>query len=1176
MNHLFQINKMHALPKLFSAILAGLFVVGSTLAQTEHPNDTTGPSPDMVSATAPSFVFITFDSGWIPEAVGNSGHVLIHSDDEDAYKRWHWGEYGQPYQSDNDEPADDSIWYDFTNISNSGTLIGNRFIERDDRRVLGLTICGYSDIIISMTGKTSEGITIQADESNTVKFWGFPDEPSDLIEELEPGDGDRFDGRLHFLNEAEDAAMGFAYMLRESHECIDGHREYSLFGGRRVTYPLTYSANGLVADFADYTVDANNIHNGTAFEIIPQYAANSFNSKQQYFGEYRTYAQGDGFSDEIEFGYFFKDKPGNEFTKLSFTPGVINEAGLIAGRSGSNLILYDGVPHSHSIQNGVSAFAQSMTPGYADEPLQILSGNGLLIQNSYDDGSLVPLSNPEALTAFTTSNIIPSVPEGWDESSIRFLDMSDNGVFIVGYGDYTDPQTSQAEQRAVLLVKVDMSIIARDPHSGEAFNPGALVHESEPVPEVLLEVTSATISASGELQISVTCETRDVLGEVSNEGADLVTFYINGQEVESVSVFLGDNTQPFWQPNGTVNIITTTLTVPSAREGVYVVRAQSGLNGAMNSGWDTATVIVDANSSPDSWIFTPDGEYDIDFGDSVSTSVLTTVEGEPSPKGFLEPFAIKFEVPDSLVENLTGNDPSLIAKVGGQTVTLIEAPDVGETVPSGVTYLYVADGDQAQLFAAVRELGIAPAGLFTEGFIRASIHMKSDDSLILERYFSLVPSVNSEGGGPITTVAALQASIFQPPSFAQTAASSSTSAENYSIDLVILYFELLTAGFGEKLLNDYRNAGLVVKLEDIGNLYEWTGLRNTWTTRKMLPVHKLDPQNVPELIIDSDLDNALQAAVALYNGLLSLEGAWVRDDIRLVVLNNNLDDFILNSGDFQAFYQAWQTGSLGAVADALSDVALAGEIGVSIAAEPADYVLSAAAVSDHLSEGEYAQAGLTGLFAVLPGVSGKLGSELAKRGKVTLRMVTGSNIEITSQAVLDALLETADKANRIERMDILRPLIQSGEISSEMVDKLREAGLLKIAIKDPNRSISWNYFLHLAENFRVSTGATIDWTKESLHHMLPVEFDNIFLRSGIDINSAQWGQVLPKRFHFDVLHYAGDTWGPGGPWNYQWREFFRADPIRTQLEVESFLDSLLDLISDQTKSLDKISWPYEP
>jgi hypothetical protein len=72
---------------------------------------------------------------------------------------------------------------------------------------------------------------------------------------------------------------------------------------------------------------------------------------------------------------------------------------------------------------------------------------------------------------------------------------------------------------------------------------------------------------------------------------------------------------------------------------------------------------------------------------------------------------------------------------------------------------------------------------------------------------------------------------------------------------------------------------------------------------------------------------------------------------------------------------------------------------------------------------------------------------------------------------------------------------------------------------------------------------------------------------------------MPIEFH-KMIHgkgTRGQGWGPGGPWNFQWRAFFEDKPLATAEDIFKFKDNLLKRISDRTVTSSKdIKWRFYP
>jgi hypothetical protein len=536
------------------------------------------------------------------------------------------------------------------------------------------------------------------------------------------------------------------------------------------------------------------------------------------------------------------------------------------------------------------------------------------------------------------------------------------------------------------------------------------------------------------------------------------------------------------------------------------------------------------------------GESDDAAPGGAPLRVAGIAKGEKSPDGSLKPFVIRLAFKTGTISQI-GSTYSL--KVNGVSYPVVAASNLvsGQTPPAGMEWGYVAAGGNPKAFTASywQAGNLIPAEVFNTGKLNVVLWNNSTGKPALSESWSLVPkppgyvSPPPTGGGVIAARA----------------------GGNYTQDQVFQFYDLLFKEYGKILKDAMEARGLVIK---ITNIYDADP--SNWKRINFTPLAKSESK-IPELWVDDELDNVCDAALALFEGLYALKAWYVRDDLRLAVFDQVLDDAIAGDGDSELLYREFHEARVQAIGDALEAFATAGEIGLAIVNEPFDWFISATDVAEHLEKGEVRQAGTTAFFAALPFICGRI----SKAGKVAHVEVPGHSFDILPDAQ-EALAKTAvQNYTRTERMAILAPLIRSGEIDSELVENLWRAGFLKHA-NQPSKV--------LQANLEVQLGRAKKWG-EIAHHDLPVVLDLEFLKAGIDINVGQeTGRFMPTELH-KKLHN-GSGWGTtrGSPWNYQWVRFMSFPENHTVEKILEFRDTLRALTANPNVDVSKIDWPFKP
>lgn len=525
-------------------------------------------------------------------------------------------------------------------------------------------------------------------------------------------------------------------------------------------------------------------------------------------------------------------------------------------------------------------------------------------------------------------------------------------------------------------------------------------------------------------------------------------------------------------------------------------------------------------------VFTPAAKTGIENSGIMAQAPLRVAhvaKGTRSLEGSVKPFVIRLAFPSNTLSQIGDAYRFEINNVS-YPVVVNNSLIPGESPPTGMSWAYAAEGGIPKLFSASPNQSgtLAPVNLFQRSTLSAILWNKAIGQPVANSRWALLKEPATfppsppplDGGGP--SIAA-------------------RSTGNYTQRQVFEYYDLIFMEYGKILKESMEGRGLKIQMTNVWDIDARDWIRKNFTPRdKQLGLR-------PELWIDHELKDVSRATVAMFEGLYSLKKWYVRDDLRLAVFDNVLNDAIASDGNFELVYRELHEARLGAIGDALEAFSTAAIIGLTIINEPLDYVMSFSLAVEHYREGEIVQGSATAALAVIPFVCGRLSAA----GKVLRVDLPGNPFSILPDAQA-ALAQTVLKdVTRVERMSTLAPFIRDGTISANLVDALYRGGFLKY--KNNASAV-------LRTNLEAQLSVTKKW-REVAHHDLPVGFDLQFLRAGIDINQgAATGRFLPADFH-KKLH-SGSGWGRvrGSPWNHQWDKFFAANLNATAEQIMEFRD----------------------
>jgi len=547
--------------------------------------------------------------------------------------------------------------------------------------------------------------------------------------------------------------------------------------------------------------------------------------------------------------------------------------------------------------------------------------------------------------------------------------------------------------------------------------------------------------------------------------------------------------------------------------------------------------------------------------------ISSTTSLSNSPEGILQPFVVRVTVPESIVSTLKDPQGWLKLKLFDNGVDLVEKTDFipNDKPPAGSKYLYIASDNQPKLFAILKEYTdtLVPEAAFDEECFRVELITTQDGKVA----FKGSPSIDFESA--LLDQQSEQSMPFRDASIVSNVASYNNSATaGYTKDQVLQWFKFLFGAYGERLLTAYDGMGGTVEVSGLNHLTNWHGYKvKNW--------YQAD-QNAgksPIIIIDNQQKTVIHAAKALFFALNDFRSPWARYDFNNAVFDQALQESLTGDASIDDVIREFNRGQIGSMGEALGHCVTAAEIGLSLVAEPVNWVFTLNDVADHVRVGEYRQAGvLLGAGVILSGPVMKVAQRSGKT--IVIHSIEGT-LEISSK-LRNVLINITEKVPRYKIMRELAPLIKSGELSQEAIEFIYKNSKL---LTESRAGLERN--LIAAGKPRPKGHAP--------HHMFPVIPNELaepmelkFLKAGLDPNDAQFGKWLPKNIH-DKIHgvgSAGQGWGPGGAWNYQWKQFFERNANPTEGQIRTFLDKLRgvldDVIDNSSKPLKEYKWPYKP
>ena len=388
----------------------------------------------------------------------------------------------------------------------------------------------------------------------------------------------------------------------------------------------------------------------------------------------------------------------------------------------------------------------------------------------------------------------------------------------------------------------------------------------------------------------------------------------------------------------------------------------------------------------------------------------------------LTPFVVRLNVPAQIAEMMVGADKKLNVTLDGQTTAIVQDEQfgVGNTKAAGMTSLFLAKNNKPRVFAAVEELqgDLIPTGVFEAGGFKVGVQ-------------------NQTGGGgimpisdaPLETDYDILAAGISAPTSGTSSPTSTSGRQPYDLNQVLCWLVVLDEmGDGKimSLLEAYQSLGpteFKVEVADLWDATDWDGYHIANTAERHARA------GLPCIVqIDNDFPSAVHAAQALAQAILEIRSTVWRIDFETLSTGDPISDY-------NGMFARWGV--------ALDNTATAAQVGLSLVNEGADWVLTVPEIAGNIRDGKNKQAGIQAAAMALPFVSGAC----VKKGIGLYIRVSGETIPLPP-VVLDALAQASKvasdsagrAASRVEFMRIVRPLIESGQISRELMGKLCDHG----------------------------------------------------------------------------------------------------------------------------------------
>ena len=518
-----------------------------------------------------------------------------------------------------------------------------------------------------------------------------------------------------------------------------------------------------------------------------------------------------------------------------------------------------------------------------------------------------------------------------------------------------------------------------------------------------------------------------------------------------------------------------------------------------------------------------------------------------TPPGFIEPFVarVRSSLPQEETEDLLAAGGSLSIAVAGQQLrTTSNGPD-------GDLYLSDTSGGTPRLFVALADdIGMVPAAAYEAHYLEFSLSDRSETVLRETGAHLIEPEVDDAvQPAPLGAMALAEGTPVDPGA--------------WTIEQAWMWFRILHPKTGQLLKDSYTEfGGTVVKAELPG--VNWKNYRIQYHTGE----YNRSPL-MPVITLDDDIPNAVEAGLALGKAMWYFDGSHlfrVRNDYNRLVGDILFD--LMKEGDevAQAEITSFQQRRLNRAAGELEHLGNAVEFGINVIpliGGTLGFLIDTTKIESDISAGKFGTAGCTALFAVL-GVIG----DAVKAGEV-IRIKGAAFMDDLSPAGRQAMETALTATTQKGKIASLRGALANGDINVDLVQDLYKSGFLKVNTKSAHYK--------LLQDALEAGGESYNRAVHIRHHDLPLQFELKFLQAGIDPD--EWGRFLLKDLKTHKAFHAGKGWGRGGPWNYQWQQFFDATGgtwfFDTERPYESILEFMEELRRRTPEGAVTIEWPFK-
>ena len=297
-----------------------------------------------------------------------------------------------------------------------------------------------------------------------------------------------------------------------------------------------------------------------------------------------------------------------------------------------------------------------------------------------------------------------------------------------------------------------------------------------------------------------------------------------------------------------------------------------------------------------------------------------------------------------------------------------------------------------------------------------------------------------------------------------------------------------------------------------------------WSPGVKMRGYELSPNGHPlKLQIDASLE-PMRAAEVFMDALTQMIGYAHTRDLLLAMSADRIPEHPFTEADFPMLLAANFRSSWGNNLGKIETLFRAQEAGMRLLFAPVDMVVT---ITEAIEGDKAAMLSVTVAATPIDNVAG-----------ITRKIVKGSDvIQLFSPALQPVIRQVLSEQARFMKLRKAREMIANGALPLAKWQELVGKGILKL--KRPRAAAKR---AKLAADELTKTPAN-----KVLHHYLPLEFENDFLKAGLDPNDPMFTAWVDYGKHLGW--HSGTGLGLGGYFNYEWRLFFRSKPNATEAQI---------------------------